>query len=92
MQHIGLDLFRFGGKHYLICMDHWSGHPLFCLLRSLSSDAIIAKLTTWFNLLAGPSQYAVTEAPNSAVPFPVSAFNRTLNTSSQRLTIQRAMA
>ena len=24
MQHVGLDLFSYGGKHYLICVDHWS--------------------------------------------------------------------
>ena len=30
MQHVGLDLFSFGGKDYLICVDHWSGYPLLC--------------------------------------------------------------
>ena len=27
MQHVGLDLFSFGGKSFLICVDHWSGYP-----------------------------------------------------------------
>ena len=36
MQHVGLDLFSYGGKQYLICVDHWSGYPLYALLRSLT--------------------------------------------------------
>ena len=32
MQHVGLDLFPFGGKQYLICVDHWSGYPLYSVL------------------------------------------------------------
>ena len=27
MQHVGLDLFSFGGKSFLICIDHWSFLP-----------------------------------------------------------------
>ena len=38
MQHVGLDLFSFGGKSFLMCVDHWSGYPLYhVLVRSLSS-------------------------------------------------------
>ena len=29
MQHIGLDLFNYANKDYLICVDHWSGYPLY---------------------------------------------------------------
>ena len=32
MQHVGLNLFSYGGKQYLICVDHWSGYPLYSLL------------------------------------------------------------
>ena len=39
MQHVGLDLFSYGGKQYLICVDHWSGYPLYSLLRSLNTDS-----------------------------------------------------
>ena len=28
MQHVGLDLFSFGGKTFLICVDHRSRYPL----------------------------------------------------------------
>ena len=55
MQHVGLDLFSFGGKDNLICVDHWSGYPLYQLLRSLTSETVIRTLSTWFNLLGWPS-------------------------------------
>ena len=51
MQHVGLDLFSFGGKDYLICVDHWSGYSLYQLLRSTTSKSVIRCLSTWFNLL-----------------------------------------
>ena len=46
MQHVGLDLFSFGGKSFLICVDHWSGYPLYQALCSLSADSIIGVLTS----------------------------------------------
>ena len=55
MQHVGLDLFSFGGKDYLICIDHWSGYPIYQLLRSTTSDSVIRCLSSWFNLLGWPS-------------------------------------
>ena len=55
MQHMGLDLFSFAGKEYLICVDHWSNYPLYQLLRSLTSDAVIKVLSKWFNMLGWPS-------------------------------------
>ena len=70
MQHISLDLFSFGGKHYLICVDNWSGYPLFSLLRSLSSDAIIAKLTTWFNPFGLPVPIHSDGGPQFCGSFP----------------------
>ena len=36
-------------------MDHWSRYPFGQLLRSLSSDAVIKVLTSWFNLFGWPS-------------------------------------
>ena len=50
MQHVGLDLFSFGNKVYVICVDHWSGYPFYALLRSVSTASIISTLTSWFNL------------------------------------------
>ena len=55
MQHVGLDLFSFGGKDYLICVDHWSGFPLYQLLQYTTSESVTRCLSMWFNLLAWPS-------------------------------------
>ena len=55
MQHIGLDLFSFGNKEFLICVDHWSGYPFYSHLRSLSSSSVISTLTTWFSLFGWPT-------------------------------------
>ena len=55
MQHIGLDLFSYANRDYLICVDHWSGYPLYHQLRSLTSESVLKVLTTWFNLFGWPS-------------------------------------
>ena len=55
MQLVGLDLFSFGGKQYLICVDHWSRYPLYSVLQSLSSEAITSILSSWFHLLGWPT-------------------------------------
>ena len=54
MQHVGLDLFSFGNKEFLICVDHWSGYPFYSHLRSLSTSTVISTLTSWFNLFGWP--------------------------------------
>ena len=69
MQHVGLDLFTYGNKQYLICVDHWSGYPLYSQLRSLSSDAIISILTNWFNILGWPSSIRSDGSPQFRGPF-----------------------
>ena len=69
MQHVGLDLFSYGGKQYLICVDHWSGYPLYSLLRSLNTDTIIAILTNWFNILGWPSSIRSDGGPQFRGPF-----------------------
>jgi hypothetical protein len=55
MQHIGLDMCEYGGKHYLVCVDHWSGFPLFQHMKSLSAKSICDQLRNWFNILGWPS-------------------------------------
>ena len=69
MQHVGLDLFSFGGKQYLICVDHWSGYPLYSALRSLSSEAITSILSSWFNLLGWPTSIRSDGGPQFRGPF-----------------------
>ena len=56
MQHVGLDLFSFGSKEFLICcVDHWSGYPFYSHLRSLTTSSVISTLTSWFNLFGWPT-------------------------------------
>ena len=70
MQHICLDLFSFGGKSFLICVDHWSGYLLYHVLRSLSSEAIISVLIVWFNTLGWPSSIRSDGGPQFCGEFP----------------------
>ena len=70
MQHVGLDLFSFGGKSFLICVDYWSSYLLYQALRSLSADSIIHVLTTWFNMFGWPSSIRSDGGPQFCGDFP----------------------
>ena len=72
MQHVGLDLFTYANKDYLICVDHWSGYPFYQQLCSLSSDDVIKVLTSWFRFFGWPSQFEAMEAHNFVESFPAS--------------------
>ena len=67
MQHVGLDLFSFGGKS---CVDHWSGYPLFQALRFLLADSIIKELISWFNPLGWLSSICSDGGPHFCGDFP----------------------
>ena len=54
MACVGVDLFDFGGKSHLVCIDRWSGYPQFSQLTSTSTAAVINTLKTWFNVLGWP--------------------------------------
>ena len=64
------NLFSFGGKSFLICVDHWSGYPLFQALHSLTSEAIITVLTSWFNTLGWSSSICSAGGPQFCSDFP----------------------
>ena len=55
MAHVGLDLFDYAGKKHIICIDKWSGFPLYKRLKSTTTQSIINVLETWFNILGWPS-------------------------------------
>ena len=55
MQHVGLDLFSYANRDFLICVDHWSGYPIYHHLKSLTSESVLKVLTNWFNLFGWPS-------------------------------------
>ena len=65
MQYMGLDLFFFAGKEYLICVDHWSGYPLYQLFPSLTSEAVVKTLSDWFNMLCWPSSIRSDSGPQN---------------------------
>ena len=52
VQHIGLDLFSHLGHTYLICVDHWSGYPMYKWLTSVSTASVVRSgCTSWFDIL-----------------------------------------
>ena len=69
MAHVGLDLFNFGGHKYLICVDKWSGFPLFKRLQSQSTKAITDILEAWFNVLGWPTAARSDGGPQFCGPF-----------------------
>ena len=46
MGHVGIDLFDSGGKKFLVCVDQWSGYPVFQKLNSTTAS-ILNVLTGW---------------------------------------------
>ena len=69
MAHVGLDLFDFAGKKHLICVDKWSGYPLYKRLNSTTTQSIINVLETWFNTLGWPSNIRSDGGPQFLGPF-----------------------
>ena len=54
MQHVRIDLFSHLGSTYLVCVDHWSGYPLYDKLSSVSTASVIKCLKQWLNPLGWP--------------------------------------
>ena len=50
MAHVGLDSFDFAGQKFLLCVDGWSGYPLYKLLRTTTTKAILSILEDWFKI------------------------------------------
>ena len=90
MQHFGLDLFSFGGRDYLICVDHYQPSINFCdlSLRTLSSKFLLPGST----FSVGHSPSVVTGAHSFMGIFPVSVKNMASITNSQLLITRRVMA
>ena len=51
---VGLDLYDHGGNKFFICVDKWSGYPVYKKLLALTAKAITNHLQIWFNLLGWP--------------------------------------
>ena len=69
MAQVGLDLFDFAGKKHLICVDKWSGFPVFKRLQTQTTKAITDILAGWFNLLGWPSSVRTDGGPQFCGPF-----------------------
>ena len=75
MAHVGLDLFDYAGKKHLICVDKWSGFPLYKRLNSTTTQSIINVLETWFNILGWPSNIRSDGGPQFLGPISFCVFN-----------------
>ena len=69
MVQIGLDLFDFAGKKHILCVDKWSGFPLFKRLQTQSTKAVTDILESWFNVLGWPSSIRSDGGPQFCGPF-----------------------
>ena len=69
MAQIGLDLFDFAGKKHILCVDKWSGFPLFKCLQTQSTKAVTDILESWFNVLGWPSSIHSDGGPQFCEPF-----------------------
>ena len=63
MACVGVDLFDFGGKSHLVCVDRWSGYPLFSQLLSTLTAVVINTLNTWFNVLGWRREIRSNDGP-----------------------------
>ena len=69
MSQVSVDLFDFAGKKHLVCVDRWSGFPLYKRLQTLSTAAVISILESWFNVLGWPSSIRSDGGPQFCGPF-----------------------
>ena len=93
MQHVGLDLFSFGGRQYLICVDHWSGYPLYSPLRSLSlPKQLLPSFLAGSTFLVGLYPLGVTVDLNSVAHSLHSALHIRINMNYWPHIIPRVMA
>ena len=53
-QKVGMDLFSFKGRDYLLVVDHFSNHPEVCLLTDTHSSSVIVKLKSIFSRFGIP--------------------------------------
>ena len=69
MSHVGVDLFDFSGKKYVVCVDKWSGYPVYKRLQTVTTKALISVLEDWFNMLGWPSHLRSDGGPQFLGPF-----------------------
>lgn len=48
---VRVDLFNFGGKSHLVCVDRWGGYLFFPPLTFTTTLSVINMLKCWINIL-----------------------------------------
>ena len=55
MSHVGVDLFSWQGKNYLVAVCRFSSWPFVRCMRSTTTDSVCKTLASWFNTFGWPS-------------------------------------
>ena len=63
MSHIGVDLFSWQGKNYLVAICRFSGWPFVRCMRSTTTDSVCKALSIWFNIFGWPSHIRTDGGP-----------------------------
>ena len=45
MGHVGVDLYDLAGKKFLVCIDQWSGYPMYQRLHTSTTASILNALS-----------------------------------------------
>ena len=69
MAQVGLDLFDFGGRKHLLCVDRWSGFPLYKQLQTTTTNTVTRTLSEWFNNMGWPAIIRSDGGPQFSGPF-----------------------
>ena len=69
LSHVGLVMFEFGGSQHIVCVDQWSGYPLYQKMPSTTLAADIRDLSGWFNTLGCPSVIRTDGGPHFRTEF-----------------------
>jgi transposase InsO family protein len=63
MQHVGMDMFDYGGRQYVVLVDQWSGYLLFKQVPVTTSSNVVKIVTDWFNILGWPASIRTDGGP-----------------------------
>ena len=69
MSDVGIDLFSYGGKDYLVHVDRWSGFPFVYRLSSTSTRSVTDQLLRWWSLEGLPRRVRTDGGPQFQRPF-----------------------
>jgi len=62
-------LAKWGGKDFLVCVDHWSGYVMYAQLKSVATNAVLSQLSNWFDILGWPISLRSDGGPQFRGPF-----------------------